>query len=411
MRAFHADPEIPESVTEKDLPFAARVELKTLTKENAEFVARHLAMAGMLIDTDPELAHEHALSASRKGGRIAMVRESLAITAYAIGDYALALRELRTYRRLSGRDDEVPLMVDCERGLGRPDRALELGRSIDREALEVPQRVQLAIAMSGARLDQGEKELALAELEIPQLDRSKAFSYSPALFAAYAAVLEELGRDEEAGVWNRAAEIAEDALEAAQHNEFETVEIVSEIDPDAPVLDDDIDEVAAERDDDVDSIGDAEREGDNDDTGAEPAELAEPVAADASAEPAEAELDDTAGVDEPGEPEDVAAADAPAASAAEAPSLDSWQAPADLQAQIAAEYDELIAEIEAAADAEAAAASRPTEETTSSAESAEAPEPSVEPTGDAITAETAAVTSAADAAAADDDDQPSLFDL
>src|SRR5690606_19036933 len=109
-------------VTPADLDRVARNELKTLSKENAEGVARHLAMAARLIDQDPELAHAHATSAARRAGRIGVVRETLAITAYATGDFALALRELRTYRRITGRDDQLPMMVDSERGLGRPDK-------------------------------------------------------------------------------------------------------------------------------------------------------------------------------------------------------------------------------------------------------------------------------------------------
>jgi hypothetical protein len=194
----------------------ARNELKTLTKENAEVVAKHLVMATRLLDSDPERAHQHVISASRKAGRIAIVRETLGITAYATGDFALALRELRTYRRISGSNEQIALMVDSERGVGRPDRALELGRSVDRSTLSEGTQVALAVAMSGARLDQDQVELALAELEIPQLDPSKAFSYSPALFFAYAEVLEEMGRHQEAAEWTSCAEIAEQALAEAQ---------------------------------------------------------------------------------------------------------------------------------------------------------------------------------------------------
>jgi hypothetical protein len=203
---------VPEEVTADDLHKSARNELKTLSKENAEQVARHLAMASQLIDEDPELAHKHALAASRRAGRIAIVRETLGITAYATGDFALALRELRTYRRISGKDDQIALMVDSERGVGRPDRALEAGRAVDRSALPTPVRVGLAIAMSGARLDQGEAELALGELQIPELDPDRAFEWSPALFSAHAAVLEDLGRAEEAAFWAARAEVAADAL-------------------------------------------------------------------------------------------------------------------------------------------------------------------------------------------------------
>ena len=175
-------------------------------------MARHLAMASRLIDEDPALAHEHALAASRRAGRIAIVRETLGITAYANEDFALALRELRTYRRISGKDDQIALMVDSERGIGRSDRALETGRAVDRSALETPVRVALAIAMSGARLDQGDLELALGELEIPELDPDRAFEWSPALFAARAAVLEDLGRTDEAEFWSHRAEVAAEAL-------------------------------------------------------------------------------------------------------------------------------------------------------------------------------------------------------
>ncbi|GAA3610403.1 hypothetical protein [Agrococcus terreus] len=213
----------------EDLDIGARAQLKTLTKDNAEVVARHMAMAGQLIDEEPELAHQHALAASRRAGRIGVVRETLAITAYQLGDFALALRELRTYRRITGRDDQLPLMADCERGMGRPERALELARSIDPATLETPVRVELAIVKSGARLDLGQPEAALEELRIPELRKDKAFEWSPALFASFAGVLEELGRDAEAAEWFALADRAIDALEAAMApGELESIQITSE---------------------------------------------------------------------------------------------------------------------------------------------------------------------------------------
>jgi hypothetical protein len=229
VRPRHDDPEIPEDTNPKDLDRIALNELKTLAKDNAEGVAQHLVLAARYIEEDPALAHRHALSAARRAGRIGVVRETLAITAYAIGDFALALRELRTYRRITGRDDQLPMMVDSERGIGRPDRALELGRSVPRSSLPVPVQVELAIAMSGARLDLGQPDLALIELTIPQLDAKTAFSYSPALFAAYATVLEELGREDEAELWYSHADAAADALEfAGSGGEDATMEIIEE---------------------------------------------------------------------------------------------------------------------------------------------------------------------------------------
>jgi hypothetical protein len=213
VRNRHEDPIIPDDVTPDDLDRVARNELKTLAKDNAEGVAQHLAMAARLIESDPTLAHAHAMSAARRAGRIGVVRETLAITAYATGDYALALRELRTHRRITGRDDQLPLMVDCERALGRPDKALELARSIPKSTLPVAVQVELAIAMSGARLDQGNPQAALQEVTIPQLDPTHVFSYSPDLFAAYATCLEDLGRDDEAETWWAHADTAQEALD------------------------------------------------------------------------------------------------------------------------------------------------------------------------------------------------------
>ena len=263
----------------RDLDKGARVELKTLSKDNADWVARHLVMAAQLIEEDPELAHRHALSAARRAGRIAVVRETLAITAYATGDFALALRELRTYRRISGSNEQLPLMVDSERGVGRPDRALELGRSVDRSTLPNDVQVSLAIAMSGARLDLEQPDAALAELEIPQLDPNRAYSWSPDLFHAYADVLGEVGRTEESEAWRERATRAEEAIgEALSMDEHETVDVVEEeyefdIDGedsiaigDAGTFDDDADVVIEIEDDvELDEADDEDLDEDSDD--------------------------------------------------------------------------------------------------------------------------------------------------
>ncbi|RWR24713.1 hypothetical protein D8Y24_05250 [Agrococcus lahaulensis] len=259
-------PPLPDDLVAEDLDIGARAQLKTLTKDNAEFVAKHMAMASRLIDENPELAHEHALTAARRAGRIGVVRETLAITAYQLGDFALALRELRTYRRITGRDDQLPLMADCERGLGRPEKALELARSVDAATLETPVRVELAIVKSGARLDLGQPEAALEELRIPELRRDKAFEYSPALFASYAGVLEELGRDDEAAEWFALADRAIDALEAAlAPGELESIAITTErIEDDGEAtaeesgvpLESDVDDAAEAGDDDAEAAED-----------------------------------------------------------------------------------------------------------------------------------------------------------
>ena len=226
-------PAIAKDVAPDQLDRQARRELSGLDKADAEFVANHLVMASIVIDDDPALAHEHAKAALHKGSRIPVVRETMGITAYLVGDFALALRELRTHRRLAGTNASLPMMIDCERGLGRPERGIELARGVDRTELGDQWAVELAIALSGCRLDMGQTEQALIELQIPQLKPDVAFSYSPDLFDAYAVVLEDLGRLDEAKLWGERASVAARALSEKQWGEKDNVgDIVDALDGD-----------------------------------------------------------------------------------------------------------------------------------------------------------------------------------
>jgi tetratricopeptide (TPR) repeat protein len=218
-------PEIDEDVTGKELDRATGHQIKTLEEQSAGWVAKHLVMAGRLIDIEPELAFQHALAASRRGGRLSAVREAVGLTAYAAGHYGEALREFRTYRRISGSNVHLPVMADCERGLGRPDRALDMVRSPEAQDLDAPGKVELAIVASGARADLNQLDAAVSELEIAQLDINRAFSYSPRLFRAYAEALSAVGRTEEADKWARQALVAENALGVGDFAEPEILDL------------------------------------------------------------------------------------------------------------------------------------------------------------------------------------------
>ncbi|MFJ4208303.1 hypothetical protein ACIPY2_07585 [Paenarthrobacter sp. NPDC089675] len=153
------------------------------------------------------------------------MREAVGLTAYAAGHYGEALREFRTYRRISGSNVHLPVMADCERGLGRADRALDMVRSPEAQDLDAPGKVELAIVASGARADLNQLDAAVAELEIPQLDINRAFSYSPRLFRAYAEALTAAGRAEEAVKWERQAVVAENALGVGEFAEPEILDL------------------------------------------------------------------------------------------------------------------------------------------------------------------------------------------
>jgi len=65
-------------------------------------------------------ALRHARRAKELAPRDVTVRETLGIAAYRVGDWNLALRELRAYRRLAGDTRHLPVEMDVLRALERP---------------------------------------------------------------------------------------------------------------------------------------------------------------------------------------------------------------------------------------------------------------------------------------------------
>jgi len=201
---------LPDDVDPRDLDPQVRQALRTLTPPVADRVAKHLVMAGTIVDEDPEAALGHARAARRLGGRLALVREAVGITAYLAGEWAEALNELRAARRIGGENTLVHVMADCERALGRAERALELIRETDTAAFPVDLRVELAIVEGGARRDLGQFGAAVLALQGPQLRelelrdpelRESVQPWAVRLAYAYADALAAAGRAEEAAHW------------------------------------------------------------------------------------------------------------------------------------------------------------------------------------------------------------------
>jgi tetratricopeptide (TPR) repeat protein len=182
-------------VSSKQLSGEVRGRLRSLSKDNAERVGAHLVMAGRLMDIDPELAYQHTQAAVRRAGRIDVVREAAGVLAYRTGRYAEALRELRTAKRINGSIEHLPLIADSERGLGRPERALAVAASEEAARLDAAAAVELAIVVSGARLDLGQPEAALSALDkLPTLTGDARLR----VVQARATALSAAGREPEA---------------------------------------------------------------------------------------------------------------------------------------------------------------------------------------------------------------------
>jgi hypothetical protein len=200
---------LPDDVEARELDYGVRKELMTLAKETAELVAKHLVMAGRLMDDEPVAALAHARAARALAGRVAAVREANGLVAYTAGEWTEALSELRTARRLSGDPEHLPIMADCERALGRPDRALLVCEDPQAGGLSPAARVELLIVASGARRDQGHADAAVVSLQVAALE-GPVRPWTARLRYAYADALLEAGREDEARQWfARTAEIDE----------------------------------------------------------------------------------------------------------------------------------------------------------------------------------------------------------
>lgn len=195
-----------------------RRELITLDKATGDYVARHLVAAGELLDDDPQAALEHAKAARNRAARIAAVREAVGIAAYHCGDWAQALAELRAARRMGSKSALLPLIADCERGVGRPERAIELAKSPEAAELTGDDADELRIVVAGARSDLGQNEQALAILSTPPLDPTQTGTTTARLFYVYADTLLVLGRAAEALDWfiNTAAADVEGVTDAEE---------------------------------------------------------------------------------------------------------------------------------------------------------------------------------------------------
>ncbi|MDK8624960.1 hypothetical protein SAMN05444817_102184 [Corynebacterium appendicis CIP 107643] len=195
------EPAIPDDIDVADLDPSVLQDLRVLAKDNADRVAKHMIMAATWMADDPQLALTHARAAKNRAGRVGVVREAAGIAAYHAGEWKEALSELRAARRMSGGPGLLAVMADAERGLGRPEKALEIGRSPEVRDLDDDSKIELAIVMAGARHDMGQHESALATLQ--QLNPTmKGDSFEHIRLAyAYADALAQVGRTDEARTW------------------------------------------------------------------------------------------------------------------------------------------------------------------------------------------------------------------
>lgn len=232
-QARYDGPPLDESITGSELDRSIRQQLRGLPEKLAARVARHLVAAGQLIDEDPKTAYQHTLAARARAARVAVVREACGEAAYAAGEYADALSELRAAKRMNGAIDYLPVMADCERALGRPEKALALAKSPSVANLPPDLQAEMTIVEAGARRDMGDLDAAVRTLENAPLRSKSRADWVVRLRYAYADTLLAAGRRDDALEWFHRTEAIDgegvtDAAERAA--ELEGVTFVEDTD-------------------------------------------------------------------------------------------------------------------------------------------------------------------------------------
>jgi tetratricopeptide (TPR) repeat protein len=200
-QAKYDGPPIAEDITGQELDHNVLQQLAGLPEKLANRVARHLVAAGRLLDEDPETAYQHTLAARARAARVAIVREATGEAAYAAGHFAEALSELRAAKRMNGASIYLAVMADCERALGRPEKALALAKNPSLAKLPVEQQIEMTLVEAGSRFDLGEVDGALRTLENAPLRSVTREDWLVRLRYAYADMLLKAGRREEAIEW------------------------------------------------------------------------------------------------------------------------------------------------------------------------------------------------------------------
>ncbi|MGN9795345.1 hypothetical protein ACTMTU_30175 [Streptomyces sp. OZ13] len=158
-------------------------------------------MVANLIDEDPEQAYAYSRIALRLASRVAAVREAAGFAAYATQKYSEALAEFRAARRMTGTVELWPVMADCERGLGRPERALAMAGEPEVQKLDKAGQVEMRLVAAGARRDMGQLDAAIVTLQSPELASNSVQPWTARLRYAYADALLAAGRENEAREW------------------------------------------------------------------------------------------------------------------------------------------------------------------------------------------------------------------
>lgn len=165
----------------------------------------------------PRDAERAATEAKQLAPRSGAIREVVGLAQYRAGRFREALRELQSYRRLTGRLDQNHLIADSHRALGAPAKAL--GPVDEALAARIPEeaRAEAAVVGAAALADLRRYDEALTMLRRFHPRGGGARPHDLRVWYVRADVLERAGRRREAArEFRRILEHDPDAFDASE---------------------------------------------------------------------------------------------------------------------------------------------------------------------------------------------------
>jgi tetratricopeptide (TPR) repeat protein len=184
-----------------ELPRDVLDEVRRTTRPTAQrdVIARLARAIELLERDDAGAATVEAEKARALSSRSASVREVLGLALYGQGRFADAVRELKAYKRMSGRNDQNHVIADSLRGIGKPREAVPLADEALRDRTVMNEvKAESVIVAASALADEGRYAEALAFLGRAKTRADVAEPYTLRLWYVKGDILARAGRGEEA---------------------------------------------------------------------------------------------------------------------------------------------------------------------------------------------------------------------
>jgi hypothetical protein len=165
IRKPRIEPLIPEDIEAKMLPGKVRAELLSLSAENSEVVAKQMVMIDRLLSSNDEadrnLANQFGKAASERAGRVGIVRQYAGRASLSVGDFAEAKKHFSAAFRINGNPMMKVFLAECETGLGKARKSLDLLGEIALGSLTPRDAAYAHLVSAEARVALGQLDAAL----------------------------------------------------------------------------------------------------------------------------------------------------------------------------------------------------------------------------------------------------------